>query len=74
MVPVATADEWDDCPPDHVRQAQDLLLRLGKRRFGPPPPGIEQQIRAITNLDRLKKMLERAFDATSREELLTGPG
>lgn len=51
---------------------QNILLRLGRRRFGPPSDDIENQIRSIQDLARLEALTDRILDVHSWEELLKG--
>jgi hypothetical protein len=53
-----------------LREARKLLLRLGRRKFGAPEPAVEAAVQAITDLDRLERMSDRMFDATSWQDLL----
>ena len=46
------------------------LLRLGARRFGPAPGDTETAIRAITDRQRLDRMVDRLLDATDWADLL----
>jgi hypothetical protein len=52
---------------------QKTLLRLGRKRFGPPSEQIQQTIQAITDLERLGRLSERLLDVTSWQELLDTP-
>jgi predicted transposase YdaD len=56
-----------------LREARKLLLRMGRRKFGAPEPATEAAVQAITDLDRLERMSDRMFDATSWPELLATP-
>jgi len=56
-----------------AKRARTTILRLGQKRFGPVPPGIEAAIRAITDLDRLELFADRVLDATSWDDLLASP-
>lgn len=49
---------------------QELLLRMGRKRFGPPTEAGEASVRAIDTLDRLERMADRIFDATGWDDLL----
>jgi predicted transposase YdaD len=53
-----------------LREAQKLLLRQGRHKFGAPEPAVEAAVQAITDLDRLERMSDRMFDATSWQDLL----
>ena len=51
----------------------DDLLRLGQRRFGAPSIAAEAALRAITDVERLARLIDRLLDASSWEELLSTP-
>jgi hypothetical protein len=53
-----------------VLEARKLLLRQGRRKFGPPAAEVEATIQAIDDLDRLERMSERLLDVTTWQELL----
>jgi predicted transposase YdaD len=53
-----------------VEDARQVLLRQGRKKFGPPDPQIEAAIATIADLDRLHDLLDRIFDVSSWEELL----
>ena len=53
-----------------VQGAQNAVLRLGKKRFGPAPAGVEAAIQAVTDRDRLEQIADRVLDATSWDDLL----
>src|SRR5262249_10154861 len=48
-----------------LREARKILLRQGRRKFGPPEPAVEAAVQAIADLSRLERMSDRIFDATS---------
>jgi predicted transposase YdaD len=54
-----------------VRQ---VLLVLGRKRFGPPDASIRKALKAITDLTRLTQLSERLLDVGSWQELLDLPG
>ncbi len=53
-----------------VQEARSMVLRLGKKRFGPAPAGVEAALQAVTDRDRLEQIAERVLDATSWDDLL----
>ena len=55
-----------------VEEARAILLRLGRRRFGPPSPEAEAVLAGITAIERLEALSERLLDVESWEELLAG--
>ena len=50
--------------------ARQLLLRLGSKRFGPPPQNVESDLQKITALERLEQLAERLLEAENWQELL----
>jgi hypothetical protein len=55
------------------KEAKKVILRLGKRRLGPPDQATELTLEAITDLDRLERVLDRILDATNWQDLLDKP-
>jgi predicted transposase YdaD len=53
-------------------EARALLLRLGRKRFGPPAPEAEAALAGVTAIERLEALSERLLDVESWEELLAG--
>ena len=53
-----------------LREARKILLRLGRRKFGPPEPAVEATVQAIADLDRLERMSDQMFDVTTWNDLL----
>jgi predicted transposase YdaD len=53
-------------------EARVLLLRLGRKRFGPPSPEAEAALAGITAIERLETLSERLLDVENWEELLAG--
>jgi hypothetical protein len=47
-----------------------LLLRQGRKRFGPPSPKIEAALTAIKDIDRLERLGDAIFTAKSWNKLL----
>jgi hypothetical protein len=47
-----------------------LILRMGRQRFGPAPPDVEEAINSITDLARLEALIERLLDVSSWAEML----
>lgn len=56
-----------------LKEARSLLLRVGTRRFGHPPPHIAIEIESIADLGKLELLHERIVDAASWESLLSQP-
>lgn len=53
-----------------AEEARRLLLRLGRRKFGPANPSIVEQVDSLHNVDHLEDLAERIQDASSWDELL----
>jgi hypothetical protein len=51
------------------RARKDILL-VGKERLGPPDEAVRARLEAITNLERLDRMICRAVTATSWQEIV----
>lgn len=56
-----------------IRQAQEMILRLGRKPFGTPSDEIAAAVHAIHDLPRLERIAERVFDASNWTELLATP-
>jgi hypothetical protein len=54
------------------RGREDLLL-VGEERLGPPDGSVKTQLNAVTDLERLKRMLRRAVTAVGWQEILDTP-
>ena len=52
---------------------QRVLLRLGPRRFGQPDEATIAAVKEIRELDRLERLADAIFDASSWQELLATP-
>jgi hypothetical protein len=64
---LAILDEGDGRATRH-----DILI-VGEARLGPPEQTVRAALVAITDLPRLKRMIRRAVDAASWQELLDTP-
>ena len=53
-----------------IEEARTILLRLGRKNFGPPDARVRAQIAAVEDFDRLDELTDRLLDAASWEELL----
>jgi hypothetical protein len=56
-----------------LRTSHRLLLRQGRKRFGPADEATESALTSIQDLDRLERMSEAVLSATSWQELLATP-
>ena len=54
-----------------LREARQLLLRLGRKRLGTPSAEVETRIAAIESRDRLEMLHDRVLDVESWDDLLT---
>lgn len=71
-IPIAAAGGADDDSGGRgrIHEAQTLLLRLGRKRLGPPIPEIESRIRSIQDLKELEKLIPRLLETASWQDLL----
>jgi predicted transposase YdaD len=53
-----------------VQEAADVLLRLGRKRFGEPDQRVAERVAGVRELDRLNVLLDRILDVSSWDELL----
>jgi hypothetical protein len=53
-----------------IEHAQQVIIRLGRKRFGAPGKDIEIAVKGVTDLHRLDRMIDRLSEAASWEELL----
>jgi predicted transposase YdaD len=56
-----------------VDEAQRVLLRQGRIRFGDPDGATVAAVRAVTDLERLERLLDRLVTAANWQELLESP-
>ena len=66
IVTIADEMRWEA----KVEQTHDILLRLGRKRFGEPDASNLQALRSITDLERLDRMSEALLDAKNWQELM----
>ena len=59
-----------------TEEARNMLLLLGRRRFGEPPPEAVAALDALSDVSRLEELGVRLLEASSWQELLglNGPG
>jgi predicted transposase YdaD len=53
-----------------LQQARETLLKLGRKRYGPPTGAQEASLQSIGDIERLESLEERLFDAKTWTELL----
>ena len=52
---------------------RDLLLSLGRDKFGQPPEHVEAEIGALADRERLHQLLHRLLRVSTWDELLASP-
>ena len=57
----------------YIKGEQDLLLRQGRKRYGPPDETTVAALRAIKDLDRLGRFADAVLSVGSWRELLDTP-
>ncbi len=53
-----------------VEEARNMILRLGRIRFGPPEDSVRQAIEGLKDLDRLEQLSDRLVVVSSWAELM----
>jgi predicted transposase YdaD len=56
-----------------IKEAKKLLLRLGRKCFGPPDKSTRATIETLTDVSQLEQLAERVLTAESWHELLAPP-
>jgi predicted transposase YdaD len=58
-----------------IEEVREVVLRQGRKKFGPPGQEIEAEINALNNLERLHELVDRILDVSTWDDLLapTGP-
>ena len=56
-----------------TQEARKLVLLLGTKRFGAPPPAIDAELRATNDRERLERIAGRTLDAVDWEDLIATP-
>ncbi|HYT87432.1 MAG TPA: DUF4351 domain-containing protein [Gemmataceae bacterium] len=56
-----------------IKEARKLVLRIGQKKFGPPPDAVVTMVQGIEELERLERLQERILDVSSWQELLQLP-
>lgn len=51
-------------------EARRILLRLGRKRFGPPDARDRAALQRVRDLERLERLTDRVLDVASWGELL----
>ena len=55
-----------------LEEARRMILRLGRRRFGPSTPEAEVALEAIEDQAKLESLGDRLVEVSSWEDLLAG--
>lgn len=55
------------------KATREDILAFGEEKFGSPDEAIKAQLNAVTDLNRLKRMVRRAAKAASWREILETP-
>lgn len=55
---------------ERIKTLQNSIVRMGRKKFGPPLPEQDQTIRAIQDDARLETLSDRILDVASWDELL----
>jgi hypothetical protein len=50
-----------------------IVLRMGRKKFGPPTPEAEAALNAMDDVTRLDTLADRLLDVSSWDELLSTP-
>jgi hypothetical protein len=50
-----------------------ILLGIGTKQFGPVPPADRATIEGMTDLEHLRRLIDRLLDAISWDDLLATP-
>jgi predicted transposase YdaD len=53
-----------------INEARRVLLRQGRKKFGPPDDATLASLEALTDLGRLEELIDRILDASSWQQLL----
>ncbi|MBY0232510.1 MAG: DUF4351 domain-containing protein [Gemmataceae bacterium] len=56
-----------------TKRTKLLIVRLARKRLGEPDEGVRLRLDAITDLERLERLFDRAPDALSWDDLLSTP-
>lgn len=55
------------------KQAKESILLVGEERLGQPDDSIIEELKAVTDLDRLRRLTRRVAKATTWREILDTP-
>lgn len=52
------------------KELHEVILLLGEDQFGPPEESVKEQLRNVTDLDRLRRMVQHTRRAASWQDIL----
>ena len=53
-----------------IEEAQRIILRQGKKRFGKPSAAVQSAIQGLASIERLERLTDRLLEVSSWKELL----
>jgi hypothetical protein len=56
-----------------IRELKRMLMRLGRKRFGPPSEADGAALELVGDLERLERITERVHEVASWQEFLSTP-
>ena len=66
--PASSSDDFDG--DDKIRSIQRIIIKQGRKKFGPTVSSNEAAIRSIADLSRLERMIEAIIVVKNWHELL----
>ncbi len=70
-IPVAMSSSGGEDDDDHLGPLRSILLRLGRKRFGPEDEKTRSALEAIMELEKLEYLAERMLEDVSWQDLMT---
>lgn len=64
---------WAILDEGRIEEAQRIILRQGRKKFGSPSDAIVAAIMAITDLERLHRIQDQIFTSSTWDEQLATP-
>ena len=56
-----------------AKKEREIVLRQGRKKFGPPSPEVEAALNLIEDMTRLDMLADRLLDVSTWDELLATP-
>ncbi len=53
-----------------IEEARQILMRVGRKRFGPPDEAVVATIQGLNDLEQVESLAERLLDVASWQQLL----